>query len=57
MSKAIILPILTTIALAVQLIFGVEIPSDVINEASVVIANATLVGITLYGVFKDHKKK
>lgn len=57
MSKAVILPILTTIALLVQYVFGVTIPEELLNEIAVLIGNAVLVVGSIVGLVKAHKKK
>lgn len=55
--KTIILPILSTLAIFIQLVFGVTIPEDVVSDLAVVIGNAILIGFTLVGIFKNHKKE
>lgn len=57
MGKTIIAPIIAVLALAVQAIFGVEIPEEILNEAVVVIVNAVLLVTAVVGIFNDYKKK
>lgn len=57
MSRAIILPIVTGIALVVQFVFGVTIPEEIINEVAVLIGNAILVVGSIVGIVNSHKKK
>lgn len=56
MSKTIIAPIVAVIALAIQLIFDVKIPDEVLNEVVMAIGNVALVVASLVGIFKNHKK-
>lgn len=53
--KTIILPILSTLAIIVQLVFGITIPEDIVNQASVTIGNAVAIGLVIYGIVKNHK--
>lgn len=53
MNKAIILPLVTGVALLIKTIFGFEIGTEDQNAY----ADMVLAGVTLYGVFKDPKKK
>lgn len=57
MSKSIIAPIVATLAIVIQFIFGVEIPQEVLDEVVVNIVNVTAVITVLYGIFKDHTGK
>jgi len=57
MNKTIIAPIVAIIALAVQFVLGIEIPDAVLNEVIVTIGNVILVGATVVGVVKNHKKE
>jgi hypothetical protein len=52
MSKTIIAPIVTLLALVATNVFHVQIGTEVQDH----IADAILTGITLYGVFANHKK-
>jgi hypothetical protein len=52
MSKTIILPIIAAFAVLYKSLFHVEIGSDVQDA----IADIILVGITLYGIYVNHKK-
>lgn len=57
MNKTIIAPIVAVLAMAVQLLFGVKIDEQVLNELTVVIANAIAVFVTLYGIYTNYKKE
>lgn len=57
MSKVVIAPIIAVLALAVQTIFSVTIPEEVVNEVVVTVVNAGLLVTAIIGVFKNHKKK
>lgn len=57
MAKTIILPILMTVALALQLIFGIKIPDEVLNDASIAIANVVAVSVAIFGIVKNHDKR
>lgn len=57
MYKTTIAPIVAVLAMAVQLIFGVEIPESLVNEVVVVVSNAIAVFVVIYGIFKNHKKE
>jgi len=52
-----ILPILSTIAIMVQLVFGIQIPEEVLDQIAVALGNLILGGIAIYGIFKNHKKE
>lgn len=57
MSKAIIAPIVAVLALAVQAIFGITIPEDVVNQVVLAIGNVVLVVASIVGIVKSHQKK
>lgn len=57
LQKTVIAPIVGVIVLSLQLIFGVEIPEDVVDKIVVVAANAVAVGSVVYGILKNHDKK
>lgn len=52
MNKTMIAPLIALLALAVQTIFHVEVNDGLQAD----IGNAILTIITVYGVFKNHKK-
>jgi len=56
MGKTIIAPIIVFIALALQLILGIEIPEEVINEIVMALVNLVAVVFVLKGIIKNHKK-
>lgn len=56
MVKSIIAPIIATLAIVVQFIFGVEIPEEVVNETVVVVGNVIAVGTVIYGILTSPKK-
>lgn len=53
--KTMLLPILSTVAILIQLVFGIQIPEEVLDQTATAVANLILVGITVYGIFKNHK--
>ena len=55
--KTIVVPIISVIALALQIVFGVEIDEGVVNDVAVAIGNIIAVGFVVYGIFKNHKDK
>ena len=55
--KRLLAPVIATVALAIQLIFGVEIPEEVLDTLAVTLGNLVLVGITIYGLFQKNGKK
>lgn len=57
MSKTLILPILMILALAIKGVTGYEIPEEVLNGWADAIAVLIAAVVTVWGVFKDHKKK
>lgn len=56
MYKTMIAPIVAVIAIAAQLIFGVDISEEVQSQLVEWIANGILIGTAIYGVVKNHKK-
>lgn len=44
------------LALIVQLVFGITIPEEVINEIVLTMSNVVAVGVVLYGIVKNHQK-
>jgi uncharacterized membrane protein YfbV (UPF0208 family) len=52
MNKTIIAPIIAVLALVSQQVFHVELNDSVQSD----IVNALLTAVTLYGIFKNHKK-
>lgn len=56
MGKTVIAPIVATIAILAQLVFGIEIPADVVDQLVVVAGNAVAIGFVIYGIVKNHKK-
>ena len=57
MSKTIIIPIVSTLALLAKLVFKVDISEDLQQQLVDVSSSVILVGVTVWGVFKNHKKK
>jgi hypothetical protein len=57
MSKTIVAPLLGFIFLTLQLIFKIDI--DEVTKAAITswVADGVALGIILYGIFKNHKKK
>jgi len=56
-NKKIIAPIVAVLAMAVQLICGVEIDEAVQSQIVDVVLNVILVCVTLYGIFKNYHDK
>lgn len=54
--KTIIAPIVGLIVLGLSILFGVEINDDLQNDVVVYIASGISLFVTLYGIFKNHKK-
>lgn len=54
-NKSAIAPIIAVLAIAVQLVFGVEIPEPLQTEITTAVVNITAVGVAVYGIFKNHK--
>lgn len=52
--KSMIAPFIAVIAIALQLVFGIEINEDLQLEIATSIANLIAVGIVVYGIFKNH---
>ena len=57
MGKTVIAPIIAVLALAVQAIFGVTIPEEILNEVVMTVVNAGLLVTAIIGVFKNYKEK
>ena len=57
MTKTIIAPIIAVLALAVQAIFGVTIPEEILNEVVMTVVNAGLLVTAIIGVFKNYNEK
>jgi uncharacterized membrane protein len=55
-TKTMIAPFVASAAIAAQLIFGINIPEDVVNQTVAVIVNAALVITTIVGIVKNHQK-
>lgn len=56
MHKTIIAPIVAVLAMAIQLIFGVEIPESLVNEIVITVSNVVAVVVAVYGIFKNYQK-
>lgn len=54
--KTIIAPIVGLIVLGLSVLFGVEISTELQNEVVVYVASGISLFVTLYGIFKNHKK-
>ena len=57
MHKTIIAPIVAVLAMAIQLICGVEIPESLVNEIVLTVSNVVAVIVTIYGIFKNYQKE
>lgn len=57
MYKTMIAPIIAALCIAIQLFFGIDISEEVQSKLVDVIANAIFVGVLIYGIIKNHKKK
>ena len=55
MAKTVIAPIIAFLAIAVQFIFGIEIPNELQEQIVYVIGNAIALGTIVYGIVKDHR--
>lgn len=55
--KTIIAPIVAVLAMAIQLIFGVEIPESLVNEIVITASNVVAVFVAVYGIFKNYQKE
>lgn len=56
-NKKIIAPIVAVIAMAIQLIFGVEIDEAIQSQIVDVVINIVLVSATIYGIFQNYHDK
>lgn len=56
MYKSVIAPIVAVIVLALQALFGIEIPDEVVNEFVVALGNFIAVVLVILGIFKNYKK-
>ena len=54
--KTIIAPIVAVLAMAIQLIFGVEVPESLVNEIVITVSNVVAVVVAAYGIFKNYQK-
>lgn len=54
--KSVILPVLGVIALAIGAVFHISIDDSALDKIAEGIAAAITIGVTLYGVIKNHKK-
>lgn len=57
LEKTIIAPIIGVIVLAVQLIFDIQIPEDLVEKIVVYVANGVALGSVVYGILKNHEKE
>ena len=57
MYKTIVAPIVATIAIVAQLIFGVDIGEEVQSQIVEALVNVIAVGAILYGIIKNHKRE
>lgn len=55
--KTIIAPIVAVLVMAIQLIFGVDIPESLVNQIVVTVSNVVAVVVAIYGIFKNHQKE
>jgi hypothetical protein len=56
MSRAILVPIIAVLCLAIKSIWGVEIDAPTQAEIANVVSSVVLLGATLVGIFKSYKK-
>lgn len=54
--KTIIAPIIAVLAITLQLVFGINIDSEVQNELIISIANLGVVGVAIHGIIKNHRR-
>ena len=52
--KTLIAPIVATLFIFLNLIFGVELPADVQSEVLIGITNFALILVVLYGIWHNH---
>jgi hypothetical protein len=52
MVKTLIAPIIGALALVVQLLLGVEIPKEVLDQLIFVVGNLVAICVTIYGIVK-----
>ena len=57
MSKTIIAPLLGFIFLTLQIVFHVEIDDQTKADLTIWVADGVALGLLLYGIYKNHKKK
>lgn len=57
MYKTVVAPIVATIAIVAQLIFGVDIGEEVQSQIVEALVNVIAVGAILYGIIKNHKRE
>lgn len=55
--KTMIAPLVAIIALAIKGLLGIEVGEDLQAQITDWVATGIFVGITIYGVFKNHKKE
>lgn len=56
-SKTIIAPIIGLIVLGMSVLFGIEVDQDLQEQVITYIASGISLVVTLYGIFKNHKKE
>jgi uncharacterized membrane protein len=54
--KALIAPIIAVIAIALQLIFGIELKQEIQSDIVTAIVNIIVVGVTVYGIINNNVK-
>ena len=57
MARSIIAPIVATIFIFIKLVFGIDVPEDVIAQTIDATASGVAVGLVLIGIFKNHQKR
>lgn len=57
MKSTMLAPIVSVLALLLQLLIGVEIPQEVQDKVAFILADALFVGTTIWGIVKNHKKE
>lgn len=55
MTKSMVLPIVMVIAMAIKIIFGIDIPQDTIDQITQSIVTLGAAVYAIYGIYKNHK--
>jgi uncharacterized protein YcfJ len=57
MKKSVILPVVTVVCLAIGTVVGHPIGSGVVDDIATVAAAVITAGVSIWGVFANHKKE